>query len=80
MYSTTVQHYNMNLIKGQSLCVCVCMCVCLEHGQEQSFALSKHSLIPAKAKEKDLDSGDNKRKTTAGNQSTDIRKETSEDV
>lgn len=38
----------------------------------KSAALSKHPLIQAKAGEKDLDSADNKRKTSAG---TDIRRE-----
>lgn len=43
--------------------------------QTKRDALRKHPLIQTKAAEKDLDSADNKRKTSAGTQSTDIRKE-----
>lgn len=60
------------------LCVCV-----MGRGRAlhtKSSALSKHSLIHAKAREKDLDSAITKEKTSAGTQSTDIRKEISAEV
>lgn len=58
------------------------MCV-MDRGRAlhtKSSALSKHSLIQAKAGEKDLDSADNKRKTSAATQSTDVREEISAEV
>lgn len=42
-----------------------------------SSALSKHFLIQAKAREKNQDSGDNKRKVSAGTLSTNIHEEIS---
>lgn len=60
--------------------------MCIGHGQggrallREILFVCKHSLIQGKAGEKDLDSADNKRKTSAGTQSTDIPKEISADV
>lgn len=67
-------------MKGQGMCMCVCVCYGLVLLHTISSALSKHSLIHAKAGEKDLDPADDKRKTSENTQWTDIRREISAEV
>ncbi len=60
--------------------VCVSVLVCVMDMDRSralytiSGALSKHSLIQTKAREKDLDSADNKRQTSAGTQTLTFAK------
>lgn len=68
-YCINVKHIlSISLMKGQGMCMCVCVCYGLVLLHTISRALSKHSLIHAKAGEKDLDPADNKRKTSENTQ------------